>query len=394
MARKNNQNTQQEQVNSKPHNQAKEKNPLNKKAAKSRSKKNQVSQKKDKSSNSRKSWNSTKNRIFVGGITSKINQKVIFKIFSKFGKISKVKFAKNNDGGSKGYCFVDFYNKKSVENTLKIGNIWLDFRLLSIRKAQLGHQLGSKVQEKSNNRLTIYGLPQKITDAQKQEMQNYFSKKGLLEYYYITNISLTRLSNPVISQHYDDSSIKEKKVNVLNLSYKDPRITSDLITQKVITINNLKLFSTFFCKNKPSKKDYKAVQDYQKYYQSLNNKSKKIWEQKIQTQSSNFTNQLMNSTYMPSRSAIDPLPINHNQSRLENYNQRSNRLKKHKNNSQKPSTRAPTFIKQGNTLKEVMKASTNLVHYKHNIIFSLDTVSNMHCATVRNISILKQKLTM
>ena len=215
----------------------------------------------DKNSNEKTSGK-TSFRIFVGGITCKTKQSKIEEIFSQFGKIQEIRMAKSGNGGSKGYCFIRFLSRQAVEKACNFGNIWLQNRLLSIRRAQLGSTLSKNMQTKLQSRLTVFNLPLNLTKGQEKQLQEYFSSIGNLTYYYVTKINLSRLTNQEVISFYgniDERRNCEIKVVLLNLSYSDQKITERLVSAKEIQLGDMLLKTSQFSKNSPVKESNKQA---------------------------------------------------------------------------------------------------------------------------------------
>jgi hypothetical protein len=120
-----------------------------------------------------------------------------------------------------------------------------------------------------------------LTKQQEIALQEYFSNKGKLLYYYSTKIGLQRLTSPKLKEYYSrveqNASEKDKgKARILNVSYSDPTIVASLIKQQKMEIEGLTIYTTEFSKNKPSKKDIKGIKDYNKFYKNVYQQNKKV----------------------------------------------------------------------------------------------------------------------
>jgi len=82
----------------------------------------------------------------------------------EFGEIENIEMSKTFFGHNKGYCFITYKDKESVQKANKSGNHWLNGRLLSIRPMRLGKDLEIKLINTRENRVTVYGFPYKPND--------------------------------------------------------------------------------------------------------------------------------------------------------------------------------------------------------------------------------------
>jgi RNA recognition motif-containing protein len=187
---------------------------------------------------------SYKHQIFVGGITCKTKRAEIEEIFSTFGKVVNIKFIRNKQGATKGYCFVSFSNSKGVENAVNSDNIWLRNRLLSIRRMKVGSQLQNFQENKADTRLTVYGFDKNISCEDSQAYREFFSSLGKLEFYYFVKMRCDKVQNEEISKYIEENNLMDHefdKVNLLNISYIDVDITNLLKERKVLKIHGKEL---------------------------------------------------------------------------------------------------------------------------------------------------------
>lgn len=182
-------------------------------------------------------------RLFVGGITGKTKISTLETLFSQFGTVTKVKLIKNSKGGCKGFCFVTFSQESEVATVINAGNLWLNDRLLSIRRVIQGEDLNKKMTKKNLNRFILYSLPLKLSDEQSKQLREYFSSLGKLEYYYFTSMRCERIDSREIldyaARHNTQRVQKTTKVNLLNISYVNETITQQLLARKWLNIGSL-----------------------------------------------------------------------------------------------------------------------------------------------------------
>ena len=198
------------------------------------------------------------NQIFVGGITCKTKRQEIMDIFSRFGTVTNIRLIRNKRGATKGYCFLSFLTPQGVENAINSENIWLRNRLISIRKMKAGVQLKNLRDQKADTRITVYGFAKNISSDDSQACRDFFSSLGKLEFYYFVKMRCDKIINDEISQYIDENNLKIHqfdKINLLNIGYKDSKITSDLMGRKKLTINGIELIISHFTEYKKLDQD-------------------------------------------------------------------------------------------------------------------------------------------
>ena len=71
-------------------------------------------------------------KIFVGNLPFSASEKQISDLFSVCGTVVSVSIALNDEGKSRGFCFIGFDSKEAVEKAQKITSATLDGRLLNV----------------------------------------------------------------------------------------------------------------------------------------------------------------------------------------------------------------------------------------------------------------------
>jgi RNA recognition motif-containing protein len=94
-------------------------------------------------------------KIFVGALEPSVFQKDLIYFFSKFGKVKEasVLFGNNrNRNPSRGFGFVSFEDKKTVEQLVQENKFFLKGRKIDVKKAQ------PKSEQKTKNILFQSGV--------------------------------------------------------------------------------------------------------------------------------------------------------------------------------------------------------------------------------------------
>lgn len=87
----------------------------------------------------------TKKSIFIGNLPLKIKDEQVYNHFSSCGTITNIRIIKDSHSGlSKGFAFVTFANKSSLELALQLDGITLEKRPLRIKKCAKADYLKNK----------------------------------------------------------------------------------------------------------------------------------------------------------------------------------------------------------------------------------------------------------
>ncbi|KAI1698487.1 RNA recognition motif domain-containing protein [Ditylenchus destructor] len=106
--------------------------------------------------------------IFVGGLSKQTSGETFHKHFSQFGDVFECSIARNDDGSSRGFGFVDYTSQKSVDSALKSRPHSIDNKVVEVRLS------GDRSRD-----LTMFvgNLSPKTTD---ESLKRYFSRYGPL----------------------------------------------------------------------------------------------------------------------------------------------------------------------------------------------------------------------
>lgn len=161
--------------------------------------------------------------LFVGGLSCKTPRHRICQIFEQFGKIDKIKMIKNKKGGSKGYCFILFFEVQSVRRALDNGDIWCDGRILNCRPILRGKKLDKFMQKVDNTRVQCKNIPLKPIEIEKLELRTLFEQFGRVENFYFaldkTNPIQPKRQELVVYVTYSSAKEASKALNA-HLVYK------------------------------------------------------------------------------------------------------------------------------------------------------------------------------
>ena len=120
--------------------------------------------------NSKKADEKSK-KIFVGGYDSTTKKSVLYKYFSKFGKIDKIISQFDKSKNAKGYCFIKFVNASSAQRVLATRVHRLNNRTLNCSPVLKGKHLKDSIKNMDTRRLFLSGI-RKITT--REEIEDYF----------------------------------------------------------------------------------------------------------------------------------------------------------------------------------------------------------------------------
>ena len=123
----------------------------------------------------------SKRNLLVTNLDTKMTQMEFYNIFIKYGDISSGKIEYDENGISKGYGYIYYYDESSAE-TAKLN---LNNKEFYGKKIKVVNLIPGKYKKTNNNNLTIFvlNLPSNITE---KEIKSIFDKYGK-----ILNISLT-----------------------------------------------------------------------------------------------------------------------------------------------------------------------------------------------------------
>jgi RNA recognition motif-containing protein len=106
-------------------------------------------------------------KLFVRSLDFNTTQSTIEDYFSQYGSLSEVIMRYNDDGRSKGFCFVVFNEEQAMEEVLKREHE-IDGRKVEVKRAGVGS-------DSQTNKLFCGGLPHALTEDQLRE---YFTQYG------------------------------------------------------------------------------------------------------------------------------------------------------------------------------------------------------------------------
>ena len=137
---------------------------------------------------------STNNKIFVGGIPFNVQERELFKYFSKFGEVAELTlpFSKRKKR-LKGFAFVGFSTRQGYQKALIQKHHFLKGRVMTARPA-LGKSL-AKINREQVQRQKIFakGFPARTTEV---DIFNFFSQYGLVNRILIGLDQNPRLDRP------------------------------------------------------------------------------------------------------------------------------------------------------------------------------------------------------
>lgn len=128
-----------------------------------------------------------------------------------FGSIKNIKIKKNQRGGSKGYCIVTASNIFTAQKLLEKGNIWLDDRLLSIRKVLSYKERNERKNSNHSHRVIAFGFPLEMSEGTKTQIREFFSSQGELSYFYYLKVNMNRIDDNHIYRWYEQ--LKESSIS-------------------------------------------------------------------------------------------------------------------------------------------------------------------------------------
>lgn len=121
-------------------------------------------------------------KIFVGGYDSATRKHVLFKYFSKFGKVEKIINHFNKKNNAQGYCFIKYEQAESAQRVLAQREHRLNNRTLNCRPVLKGKVLRDTVKNMDSRRLFLSGL-RKFTSESK--LLEKLSQYGEVENLYL-----------------------------------------------------------------------------------------------------------------------------------------------------------------------------------------------------------------
>ena len=121
-----------------------------------------------------------KKNLLVKNLDIKMSQKEFYNIFLKYGDILSGKIEYEENGKSKGFGYIYYYNEESAENAKNN----LNNKEFYGKKLEIVNLIPAKL--KNNNKITIFALnlPNDITE---KELQSIFGKYGEISYISKTN---------------------------------------------------------------------------------------------------------------------------------------------------------------------------------------------------------------
>jgi RNA recognition motif-containing protein len=126
--------------------------------------------------------------LFVGGFSFTTTHLTIKKIFSKYGKIKKIKMIKNKNGTSKGYCFILFKSADTVLKVIEQGQVICEGRELSCRPILKGKELQDYMEKINQKRVVVDHIPKSFCEMKKTELIRLFKTFGLIENAYFVKV--------------------------------------------------------------------------------------------------------------------------------------------------------------------------------------------------------------
>merc|ERR1719221_74731 len=82
-------------------------------------------------------------QVFVANV-GELEEDEIQQIFEDVGEVDRMKVLRNEDGSSKGVCFVTFRTEEQAQDALKLHGTQLEGRSLVVRLAHGGNKGGEK----------------------------------------------------------------------------------------------------------------------------------------------------------------------------------------------------------------------------------------------------------
>lgn len=111
-----------------------------------------------------------KANIIVRNLAPELSQQELWDHFSKFGQIKSLKLEEFPDGKSRGFCFIQYVDKDSAEECIKLA----DRSELRGKKIEVTYHKNKE--ERYGDNLYVQNLPAGTTDKQLEEMFSGFGE--------------------------------------------------------------------------------------------------------------------------------------------------------------------------------------------------------------------------
>ena len=144
---------------------------------------------------------SLKKDLFIKNISLDLNQKEFYDIFLKYGDIFSGKIEYDDNGKSKGYGYIYYYNELSAENAKND----LNGKEFYGKKIQIEYFNPNRIKKNDDLTLFVQNLPSNITE---KDIENIFGKYGK-----IININLSNKYNAYIT-YQDHNSVSKCLIDI------------------------------------------------------------------------------------------------------------------------------------------------------------------------------------
>lgn len=132
--------------------------------------------------------NINRNKVFVGGLSIRVTDEILFSYFSSFGELEKLSIIKKN-GISRGFGFLNFKTYKAAKLAVDTTH-YLEGKYFNCKFVLAEEEAKEQMLSEKERKLFVKGLP---LNARIQQLEEYFGQFG-------------RVERSVINKYYNETS--------------------------------------------------------------------------------------------------------------------------------------------------------------------------------------------